>query len=515
MVRPAPDFTVFSDIYQKNQPQLVYATLVYDMDTPVGALKKLEQFCPYRFLFESVEGGVNLGRYSFIVSDPDIIWKSQDGRADIAHLSPWRKPMDWSGKPSFRNNGESLVSLRRLIAETRLDVPTHLPPMATGIFGFMGYDIVQQMEKLPNRHHAAAASMVDKDVPDALFIRPRLVAVFDHVKRDVTIITAIWPDANVSAEQAFACAQERLYHYAKLLDNPLPVGRNGLHDQLVSDGRIIHDEEPLSNTGRKGFEAMVEKAREYILAGDIFQVVLSHRFSMPFKGSAFSLYRSLRRLNPSPFLFNLNFDGFALVGSSPEILVRLRDGEVAIRPLAGTRPRGKNAAEDERIKAELLADPKENAEHLMLLDLGRNDVGRVAKTGTVKVTSKMDVEYYSHVMHIVSHVVGQVRDDVDALDVLQAGFPAGTVSGAPKIRAMEVIDELEVSARGFYAGTVGYFGADGGLDSCITLRTALIKDGWLHVQAGAGVVADSVPAHEYEETCNKALAIIRAAQQAF
>ena len=272
--------------------------------------------------------------------------------------------------------------------------------------------------------------------------------------------------------------------------------------------------EPVANVTREQYHAMVERAKEYIRAGDIFQVVPSQRFELPFRLPPFALYRALRRLNPSPFLFFLDLDGYALVGSSPEILVRLRDGEVTVRPIAGTRRRGADKAEDEALAQDLMNDPKELAEHLMLLDLGRNDVGRVAKIGTVRVTEKMKVEYYSHVMHIVSNVEGAIRPDCDALDALMAGFPAGTVSGAPKVRAMEIIDELEPERRGFYAGAVGYFAADGTMDSCIALRTALVKDGRMYVQAGGGVVADSDPEAEYQESCNKARALIRAAEEA-
>jgi anthranilate synthase component 1 len=271
---------------------------------------------------------------------------------------------------------------------------------------------------------------------------------------------------------------------------------------------------PTSNMSREQFHAMVERVKEYIRAGDAFQVVVSQRFAIPFRLPPFSLYRALRRLNPSPFLFFLDFKDFAIVGSSPEILVRLRDDTVTIRPIAGTRPRGKTPAEDRKYAEELLADPKERAEHLMLLDLGRNDVGRVSQVGTVKVTERFIIEYYSHVMHIVSNVIGKIRSDYDALSALVAGFPAGTVSGAPKVRAMEIIDELEPERRGVYAGCIGYFGASGDMDTCIALRTAVVKDGIVYVQAGGGIVADSDPEGEYQESWNKARALMRAAEEA-
>jgi anthranilate synthase component 1 len=338
-----------------------------------------------------------------------------------------------------------------------------------------------------------------------VFIRPTVMAIFDNIEDRVTVVTPVWPTTEMSARQAHALACERL------ADAVADFTRGVVHTPLRM---ASPPPEPVPNVSRERYHEMVEQAKEYIRAGDIFQVVPSQRFELPFSLPPFALYRALRRLNPSPFLFFLDLDGYALVGSSPEILVRLRDGKVTVRPIAGTRRRGANKAEDEALAKDMLSDPKELAEHLMLLDLGRNDVGRVAQIGTVRVTEKMIVEYYSHVMHIVSNVEGMIRPDRDALDALLAGFPAGTVSGAPKVRAMEIIEELEPERRGFYAGAVGYFGADGTMDSCIALRTALIKDGRMYLQAGGGVVADSDPEGEYQESCNKARALIRAAEEA-
>jgi anthranilate synthase component 1 len=354
--------------------------------------------------------------------------------------------------------------------------------------------------------HLPGANPDTLGIPDAVFMRPTVVAVFDNVGDQVVIVTPVWPSAGLGAGAAYDLARERLADVVADFDRGPP--HRGL------GGRVSHMPEPVANITRERYHAMVEQAKEYILAGDIFQVVPSQRFTLPFDLPPFALYRSLRRLNPSPFLFFLDFDGFALVGSSPEILVRVRDGKVVVRPIAGTRPRGANRDEDATLAADLLSDPKELAEHLMLLDLGRNDVGRVAEIGSVRVTEKMIVEYYSHVMHIVSNVEGDIRPDRDALDALIAGFPAGTVSGAPKVRAMEIIDELEPERRGFYGGGVGYFGADGTMDTCIALRTALVKDGKVMVQAGGGVVADSDPEAEYQESCNKARALVRAAEEA-
>nr|WP_305068659.1 chorismate-binding protein [Kordiimonas gwangyangensis] len=372
--------------------------------------------------------------------------------------------------------------------------------MAAGLVGYMGYDMVRQMEKLP------AAKPDPLGLATSIFIRPTIMAVFDSVTNLITLVTPVRPSSDMSANEAQKAAEARLDSMLDRLEGQIP---------LMPSVAMPEMQEAVSNTGRKRFYDMVEKAQDYILSGDIFQVVLSQRFSMPFELPPFALYRALRRTNPSPFMYHLAFEDFAIVGSSPEILVRLRDGEVTIRPIAGTRKRGATPEEDIALAEDLLSDQKELAEHLMLLDLGRNDVGRVAKPGTVKVTARNTIEHYSHVMHIVSNVVGELdAKRFDAIDALSAGFPAGTVSGAPKVRAMEVIDELEVDARGPYAGSVGYFSAGGDMDTCIVLRTAIVKDGVMHVQAGAGVVADSSAESEFQECENKARALVMAAKEA-
>jgi anthranilate synthase component 1 len=368
------------------------------------------------------------------------------------------------------------------------------------VFGYLGYDMVRLMEDLPSPN----ADRIG--IPDALLMRPTLIVVFDAVQDSIIIVTPVRPQTGVSAEAAFARATERLSSVVDSFDRPLDKGATADAGPLAVPAR--------SNTTPADYEAMVRKAKDYIVAGDIFQVVLSQRFEAPFTLPAFSLYRALRRINPAPFLYFLDFGGFAVAGSSPEILVRVRDGQVTIRPLAGTRPRGATPHEDKALETELLADPKERAEHLMLLDLGRNDVGRVAKIGTVQVTDQFFVERFSQVMHIVSNVEGELADKYDALDALVGGFPAGTVSGAPKVRAMEIIDELEQEKRGLYAGCIGYFSAAGQMDTCIALRTALVKDGVMYVQAGAGIVTDSNPAAEQQECINKAKALFRAAEEA-
>ncbi|MAL74852.1 MAG: anthranilate synthase component I [Rhodospirillaceae bacterium] len=490
-----PDIESFKRLYEAGKPQVVYTRLVADLETPVSAYMKLADGRADAFLFESVEGGAIRGRYSFVGMKPDLIWRCFGDKAQVnrrALIDP----------DAFEAHSlPTLDSLRALHKECEMDMPDSLPPMAAGLVGYMGYDCVRLVEPFPDENNDVL------QVPDGIFIRPTLVAVFDSIEDIVTFVTPVRPDPEIGATAAYEKALERLSEMRDSLERPLPYATAG---RSAQDAGI----EPVANMTPQAYQAMVAKAKEYILAGDIFQVVLSQRFEMPFDLPPFSLYRALRRTNPSPFLFFMAFRRFAIVGSSPEILVRLRDGKVTIRPIAGTRPRGADRAEDQRMEQDLLGDPKECAEHLMLLDLGRNDVGRVSKIGTIDVTDKFIVERYSHVMHIVSNVEGQIKDGVDALTALMAGFPAGTVSGAPKVRAMQIIEELEPDRRGIYAGCIGYFGADGSMDTCIVLRTAVVKDGKMIVQAGAGIVADSDPASEHQECVNKAKALVRATQEA-
>jgi anthranilate synthase component 1 len=490
-----PDFASFAAAYDAGKAQVVWSSLVADLETPVSAMLKLAEGRPNSFLLESVEGGANRGRYSVIGLKPDLIWRCVGDKAEInrnALIDPNSfEPMAMG----------ALDALRAIVAESTIEMPRGVPPLAAGLVGYMGYDMVRLMERLPDKNPDPLG------VPDGLFLRPTVVAVFDNVEDIVTVVTPVRPRTGQDARAAYDHARERVAEAVSDFNRGLPYRRD-------TDSEHLHLPEPTANMSQADFHAMVEKAKEYITAGDVFQVVLSQRLSVPFRLPPFALYRALRRTNPSPFLFFLDFGRFSIVGSSPEILVRLRDGEVTIRPLAGTRKRGKTPEEDKALAADLLSDPKELAEHLMLLDLGRNDVGRVAKIGSVKVTEQMTVEYYSQVMHIVSNVIGQIDPQHDAMDALIGGFPAGTVSGAPKVRAMEIIDELEPTRRSFYAGCIGYFAADGTMDTCIALRTSLVKDGVMHVQAGAGIVADSVPESEYQESVNKAKALIRAAEEA-
>ena len=404
-----------------------------------------------------------------------------------------------SDRDAFAPAGPTLAALRALVAECRCDVPPELPPALACLVGYFGYETVGLVERLPQ----PAADPLG--LPDMIFVRPSVVLVFDRLTDALFLVAPAWPDPTREPTALVAAAEERLDAVAaRLTGTPLP---SPVRAEMTEPTYA-----PALPAGR--YEAMVAAAKAYITAGDIFQVVLAQRFSAPFALPPFELYRSLRRINPSPFLYHLDLPGFALIGSSPEILVRVRDGAITVRPIAGTRPRGRTAAEDEANRASLLADPKERAEHLMLLDLGRNDAGRAAAPGSVRVTDSYTVELYSHVMHIVSNVTARLAPGRDALDALFAGFPAGTVSGAPKVRACEIIAELESERRGAYAGGVGYFSPDGSMDSCIVLRTAVVKDGLIHVQAGAGIVADSDPASEQRECEAKAGAMLAAARDA-
>ena len=476
-------FSPAAEAVDTSKTQLVYTRVINDIDTPVSAFLKAGLGKPYAFLFESVTGGEQRGRYSFFGFDPDIIWRSSGDTSEISRDGGAYMPCD--GKP--------LDALRELQDEIRFDLPDGLPPMAAGLFGYLGYDMVRQVESLG---HAKPDPI---GTPDAIKVRPRIVCIFDQVAQEIIIGTPL----PIGGSYAAACA--RIEHVAT--DLSLPVSANTARDVAIPTLT------PTLGTDAQTFGVRVAKAKDYILAGDVFQVVIGQRLSAPLPASPFALYRSLRRMNPSPFLYFLDFDDHQVVGSSPEILVRLRDDVVTVRPIAGTRPRGKTTAEDQQFEADLLADPKECAEHLMLLDLGRNDVGRVAKPGTVRVTERFNIERYSHVMHIVSNVEGDIQDGLDTLDALFAGFPAGTVSGAPKVRAMEIIDELEDEKRGIYAGAVGYLSVTGDMDTAIALRTAIVKNGTLHVRAGAGIVMDSIAQMEFEETIHKSNALFRAAEQ--
>jgi anthranilate synthase component I len=489
-----PSFADFEAAWALGRNQIVWARLAADLDTPVSLMLKLGEARADTFMLESVTGGEVRGRYSIVGMKPDLIWQCH-GQTSRINREARFDPLTFADLP-----GHPLDTLRALLAECRIDMPDGLPPVAAGLFGYLGYDMIRLVEHLPD---------VNPDplgLPDAVLMRPSVVAVLDGVKGDVTVVAPAWIGSGLSARAAYAQAAERVMDSLRDLDRVPAVPRDL--------GEVAAVGAPQSNFTHDGYKAAVAKAKAYISAGDIFQVVPSQRWAQRFELPPFALYRSLRRTNPSPFMFFFNFGGFQVVGASPEILVRLRDGEVTVRPIAGTRKRGATPEEDRALEADLLADPKERAEHLMLLDLGRNDVGRVAKVGTVRPTETFIIERYSHVMHIVSNVVGQISDGEDALSALLAGLPAGTVSGAPKVRAMQIIDELEPEKRGIYGGGVGYFAANGEMDFCIALRTAVLKDETLYIQAGGGVVYDSDPEAEYQETVNKSNALRRAAEDA-
>lgn len=490
----SPGFAEFEAAWNAGRNQIVWARLAADLDTPVSLMLKLGDARAETFMLESVTGGEVRGRYSIVGMKPDLIWQCRGTQSRINREARF-DPQAFTPLP-----GTPLETLRALIAECRIDMPEGLPAVSAGLFGYLGYDMIRLVEHLPQLNPDPLG------LPDAVLLRPSVVAVLDGVKGDVTVVSPAWVAQGLTARAAYAQAAERVMDALRDLDRAPSAARDL--------GEALTVGEPRSNFTHAGYKSAVERAKDYIRAGDIFQVVPSQRWAMDFQLPPFALYRSLRRTNPSPFMFFFNFGGFQVVGASPEILVRLRDGEVTVRPIAGTRKRGATPEEDKALELDLLADPKERAEHLMLLDLGRNDVGRVAKVGTVRPTETFIIERYSHVMHIVSNVVGEIAEGEDALSALLAGLPAGTVSGAPKVRAMQIIDELEPEKRGVYGGGVGYFAANGEMDFCIALRTAVLKDETLYIQAGGGVVYDSDPEAEYQETVNKSNALRRAAEDA-
>ncbi len=490
-----PSFDAFERSWAEGGNQIVWTRLAADLDTAVSLMLKLGEARKDTFMLESVTGGEVRGRYSIIGLKPDLIWRCRGEQSEInrdARFDPEAfVPLD----------GHPLDTLRALIAESRIEMPEDLPAASAGLFGYLGYDMIRLVETLPQTNPDPL------DLPDAVLMRPSVVAVLDGVKGEVILVSPAWAGSGLSARAAYAQAAERVMDALRDIDRS-PAMERDLGNAAEKPAELR------SNFTPDAYRAAVEKAKDYIRAGDIFQVVPSQRWSMDFDLPPFALYRSLRRTNPSPFMFFFNFGPYQVVGASPEILVRLREGEVTIRPIAGTRKRGATPEEDRALEADLLSDQKELAEHLMLLDLGRNDVGRVAKMGTVRPTEKFIIERYSHVMHIVSNVVGEIRAGEDALSALLAGLPAGTVSGAPKVRAMEIIEELEPEKRGVYGGGCGYFAANGEMDFCIALRTAVIKDRQLYIQAGGGVVYDSDPEAEFQETVNKSNALRRAAEDA-
>ena len=483
--------TTFIKNYQKGKPQVLKKILIADIETPFSSLLKISKGEKYSFLLESVEGGNKRARFSLLGCDPDLIWNVNNGKASIKYLD---------NDYNYKINKEPLKGLRELINLSKIKNSSNEIPFPT-LVGYLGYEMIKYMENIDLKNYD------NINIPEATLIRPKIVAVFDNIKDTISIMTVSYPNKFISAESAYRNANFLLKKTIKKLEKSIlsSSNRNKKNTKLKFK----------SNFKKEEFYTVIKKAKKYIREGDIFQVVPSQRFETNYNLKAIDLYRSLRRLNPSPYLVNLNFDKFGIVASSPELMVQLRNNKVTIRPIAGTRRRGKNTSEDIILSNDLINDQKELAEHLMLLDLGRNDVGRVSKKGSVKVTEKMNIEYYSHVMHIVSNVEGIINKKLDAIDALVAGFPAGTVSGAPKIRAIEIIEELENVSRSFYAGCMGYFDANGEMDTCISLRTGLVKNNKLYIQAGAGIVYDSVPKKEHEEILNKANALMAAAKESY
>ncbi len=486
-----PDFDLFKKKYKLGKRQILFTSLAADVHTPVSSLIKLEKE-NYIFLFESVEKGSQKGRYSVIGLKPDLIWECKNNNCKVTDKT--------LKKNYYENNISPLNSLRNLIKSNKLKMPNQIPSISSGLFGYMGYEMIQHFEKV------ILSKKNNLGLPDSIFIRPSMTLVFDNVNDKLFITRTVSPNGN-DPVQSFNKAKNDIINLTKKINKPL--SKNTLELQSFKKGMDVF-KDVKSNTNYRDFKNMVEKAKRLIFEGEIFQVVLSRIFKKKIKNKPLSIYRALRHLNPSPYLFYMSFKDFTIVGSSPEILIKLDDKKVTIRPIAGTRKRGMNKHEDDRLKNDLLNDSKEISEHLMLLDLGRNDISRVSQPGTVKVTDKMYVEYFSHVMHIVSNIEAKLKDKNDSTDVLFSGFPAGTVTGAPKIRAIQIIEQLEKSRRNVYAGSVGYISNNGDVNTCIALRTALIKNNYIYVQAGAGIVADSKPKNEFKETENKALAILTA-----
>ena len=481
-----PGKAEFIKLSKKGNLIPVYREIVADMETPVSAYKKIET--ANSFLLESVEGGEKIARFSFLGSEPVLIFRAKGPSIEITERGAKR-----------RLKGDPIEALRSIMTKYKPVKNEKLPRFIGGLVGFMGYDVVRFIEKIPDKNPD------DLKIADMCFFLTDTLLAFDHVSRKIIVISNAFVegDAGKSYDRAVAAIDA----LAKKIEKPLRSKELELKESK-KELKIR------SNITQAKFESAVKKAKEHIASGDIIQVVLSQRFSALINVDPFNIYRMLRAINPSPYMFYLKFGDLKLIGSSPEVMVRLERGIATVRPIAGTRPRGKDAAEDKELEGELLNDTKERAEHIMLVDLGRNDLGRVCEYGSIKTTELMTIEKYSHVMHIVSNVTGRLGQGMDAFDLLKASFPAGTVTGAPKVRAMEIIDELENTRRGPYAGTVGYFSFSGDLDSCIAIRTIVVKGKRAYVQAGAGIVADSVPKLEYQESVNKAKALIKAIEAA-
>ena len=485
-----PDIAAFHKLSQQGNLIPVYREIMADMDTPVTAFKKLDDG-RFSFLLESIEGGEKWGRYSFIGSNPSKVIRSKGKNVEIIA----------DGMTTMITAEDPLECIRTILAEYSPVEVDGLPRFFGGAVGYLGYDMVRHFENLPDSKPA------ELDAYDAYFLITDTIVIFDNVSQKIKVVSNAHLDGKKTTDQAYHAAAEKIEILIKRLRTALPSGAGA----TSASAKTV---DLKSNISREEFEASVEKAKEYVRSGDIIQVVLSQRFSGELSADPLDIYRVLRTLNPSPYMFFLRLDDTVIAGASPEVMVRKEGRRVELRPIAGTRPRGATVADDELLAEELLADPKERAEHVMLVDLGRNDLGRVCTTGTVNVSELMVVERYSHVMHIVSNVQGELEEQRDAFDLVRATFPAGTLSGAPKVRAMQIIDELEPVRREVYGGAVGYFSFGGNMDLAITIRTLAIKDGKVHLQAGAGIVADSDPAAEWQETVNKGMAVMKAIELA-
>ncbi len=484
-----PSFSEFMSMAKRGNLIPVYQEYLADTETPVSAYLKIRD-PSFSYLLESADGGKRWGRYSFIGYKPYLIAISRDREMEI-----------WKGseKTKLKDVRNPLHVLRDLSTQFRPVKNKELAPFQGGLVGYFNYDLVRKWEQ------RIEISPEDRDMPEAIFTASQRIIIFDHLTHRIRVVAFAHLSEEKDLKKAYTEASEEVEETIRELQRPLST---------VSTGAPFSVADLKSNFQKEEFEESVRKAKNYIINGDIIQVVISQRFSGEVSGDDFTLYRNLRSINPSPYMFYLNFGEKKLIGASPEILVRLTDGKIELRPIAGTRPRGATSEEDQELEKDLMADPKERAEHIMLVDLGRNDVGKVAEPGSVTVPRLMEVERYSHVMHIVSRVEGILRKDMDSFDLFMSSFPAGTVSGAPKIRAMEIISKLEPSSRGPYAGAVGYFGFSGSMDFCITIRTITIIKNRLSFQVGAGIVADSIPEREFEETLNKAGAMLNAIQRA-
>jgi len=486
-----PNKEEFIELSKKGNLIPVYRDILTDFETPLSAFAKIDR-SDYSFLLESVEGGERLARYSILGSDPSLIFSSKLGKITLT---------EGKVSSSFTSKSDPIDELKNILKRYKFVDVKGLPRFSGGLVGFFGYDMVRFIEKIP------AKNPDDLNLPDCLFMLTDTLLVFDHVDHKIKVISNVHVDGDPVL--AYDKAVKKIDKIIGHLKGPMPN-----MDYSVSSKKRPHPDLLKSNLTRRQFETMVKKAKKHIEDGDIIQVVLSQRLKLAIDCHPFQVYRALRSINPSPYMYYLKLNDFFLVGSSPEIMVRCEDGGVEVRPIAGTRARGASEKEDEILIKDLLADPKEIAEHIMLVDLGRNDIGRVCEFKTIKVSELMTIEKYSHVMHIVSDVSGRLKKDKDSFDLFRATFPAGTVTGAPKVRAMEIIEELESLRRGPYAGSVGYFSFSGNLDTCITIRTVIIKGKTAYIQAGAGIVADSDPEKEFEETLNKAKALLKAIDMA-